>query len=360
MRYFTSIYSVETYSQFSAGDRSLAVFSAKNKPLLAKIQPGDRIVCYLAGLSAFFAVLEVMGALRDLADGSPYPLAFPVRILAWQNQGTMLPVKREAVWQALSFTHYRPVGAGGWNATLRRSGTRMLEEDGHTITRLLLALDERPEPDGFPAEAWTRSPEATAGATVCETTDPVVRPEPVGAPEYRTSLKMQAVLADIGATMGFQVWIPAADRGAVEALMNSETDCLLHQLPAALVSDPVALRTIEQIDVLWLYKSTVKRAFEVEHTTAVYSGILRMADLLALQPNFHTRLHLVAPAERRAKVFHELARPAFSMYPQGAMFALCTYIEYEALKRLADSPFLRSMNDSALDLIAEQAPGLTR
>jgi hypothetical protein len=27
------------------------------------------------------------------------------------------------------------------------------------------------------------------------------------------------------------------------------------------------------------------RAFEIEHTTAVYPGLLRMADLLALQPN---------------------------------------------------------------------------
>ena len=41
------------------------------------------------------------------------------------------------------------------------------------------------------------------------------------------------------------------------------------------------------------------RAFEVEHTTAIYSGLLRMADLLALQLNMQIRLHLVAPEERR-------------------------------------------------------------
>ena len=44
------------------------------------------------------------------------------------------------------------------------------------------------------------------------------------------------------------------------------------------------LQTIEQIDVLWLRGRAIVRAFEVEHTTAVYSGILRMVDLLALQP----------------------------------------------------------------------------
>jgi hypothetical protein len=37
------------------------------------------------------------------------------------------------------------------------------------------------------------------------------------------------------------------------------------------------------------------RAFEVEHTTAIYSGLLRMADLLSLVPNMDIKLHIVAP-----------------------------------------------------------------
>jgi len=35
---------------------------------------------------------------------------------------------------------------------------------------------------------------------------------------------------------------------------------------------------------------------------AVYSGLLRMADLLALQPNMDIRLHIVGSVERRASV----------------------------------------------------------
>jgi hypothetical protein len=49
--------------------------------------------------------------------------------------------------------------------------------------------------------------------------------------------------------------------------------------------DTTTLDTIERIDVLWLDGRSIARAFEVEHTTAVYSGLLRMADLLALIPN---------------------------------------------------------------------------
>jgi hypothetical protein len=116
------------------------------------------------------------------------------------------------------------------------------------------------------------------------------------------------------------------------------------------------LKTIEQIDVLWLSKKTIVRAFEVEHTTAVYSGILRMADLLALQPNFHTRLHIVAPEERRKKVFQELRRPAFSVFEQGPLSRLCSYLPYEKVQELAEDPNLEYLKPEVLDKL-EEWPG---
>ena len=48
------------------------------------------------------------------------------------------------------------------------------------------------------------------------------------------------------------------------------------------------------------------RAFEVEHTTSVYSGILCMADLLALQPNMDIKLHIVVPTTKRDKCVRQL------------------------------------------------------
>ena len=41
-------------------------------------------------------------------------------------------------------------------------------------------------------------------------------------------------------------------------------------------------RTIELIDVLWLKGNTILAAFEIEATTSIYSGLLRISDLLAL------------------------------------------------------------------------------
>jgi hypothetical protein len=49
--------------------------------------------------------------------------------------------------------------------------------------------------------------------------------------------------------------------------------------------DDATNRTVELIDVLWLQGNAIVAAFEVESTTSIYSGPLRMADLVAMQPN---------------------------------------------------------------------------
>jgi hypothetical protein len=123
--------------------------------------------------------------------------------------------------------------------------------------------------------------------------------------EARQSIQVQAKLARIGSIMGFKVWIPRADRNRVkELLTDREHAAFIEGLP--LNYDSATIDTIELIDILWLKGRSIVRAFEVEHTTAVYSGLLRMADLLALQPNMAIRLHIVAPDERREKVFREM------------------------------------------------------
>lgn len=71
----------------------------------------------------------------------------------------------------------------------------------------------------------------------------------------------------------------------------------------------------ELIDVLWLdpIAGRVVAAYEVEHSTSIYSGIVRMLDL-ALGGDAHALegLFLVAPDSREDEVRAQLARPAFS------------------------------------------------
>jgi hypothetical protein len=119
--------------------------------------------------------------------------------------------------------------------------------------------------------------------------------------------------------------------------------------------DETTLKTIEQIDVIWLKGRAITRAFEVEHTTSIYSGLLRMADLLALQPNMDIRLHIVAPIERRDKVFQEIRRPVFSLLERTPLSEVCTFLSYASLRELAQQPHLSHLSDSVLDEYEESA-----
>jgi hypothetical protein len=160
------------------------------------------------------------------------------------------------------------------------------------------------------------------------------RPVPAQG-EVRESIQIQALLADIGFRMGMQVWLPRSDRAAVAAEWKGDHSPPLERLP--LNYDEITLKTIEQIDVLWLKGRSIRRAFEVEHTTSVYSGILRMADLLAVQPNM------------------DLRRPVFSLLERGPLSESCTYLSYDSLRELAAQPNLAHLKESVLDDYEESA-----
>jgi hypothetical protein len=174
------------------------------------------------------------------------------------------------------------------------------------------------------------------------------------SPEARLSIQIQAKLARIGAVMGFKIWIPRSDRGRVTELLQArEQAALLQELP--LNFDDTTMYTVEQIDVLWLRGRAIYRAFEVEQTTAVYSGLLRMADLLALQPNMDIRLHIVAPDERRDKVFTEMKRPVFSVLERGPLSRRSTFLSYESVEAMNSLEHLAHTNDSIIAEYEEPA-----
>ena len=165
--------------------------------------------------------------------------------------------------------------------------------------------------------------------------------------EARQSIQVQARLAEIGAIMGLKIWIPRNDKNRVLELVSvDKRNAILEDLP--LNYDKATLDTIEQIDVLWLKRTSIVRAFEVEHTTAVYSGLLRMADLLALQPNMDIRLHIVAPDERREKVFREMRRPVFALLERGPLSRSCTFISYDSVHEIGNLKHLPHTNEGII------------
>ena len=83
--------------------------------------------------------------------------------------------------------------------------------------------------------------------------------------------------------------------------------------------------------MLWIDAGVVVCAFEVEHSTAVYSGLLRLSDLVTVQPYTSIRLFIVANADRRGKVARELMRPTFAK-SRPPLAQVCQFLSYERLE----------------------------
>jgi len=126
-----------------------------------------------------------------------------------------------------------------------------------------------------------------------------------------THTGMQGALRDVGHALQFDVWIASNDRSRSYGAGALGDGCL-PQLP---LSSLDAADSVRLIDVVWFEKgsSRVAAAFEVEHSTSIYSGIVRMLDLALGSPAaVESRLFLVAPDGRREDVAQQLRRPAFS------------------------------------------------
>ncbi len=143
--------------------------------------------------------------------------------------------------------------------------------------------------------------------------------------------EIQHLLLKLGSDMGLGVWVARNDRNReYKGQRLADIATVREELPRQFDED--TSRTIRLIDVLWLRRDTVVGAFEIEKSTSIYSGLLRMADLVALQPNLNIPLYIVAPDARRAKVREEINRPVFSRALEPPLAATCRYIAFDRLR----------------------------
>lgn len=366
MAYLIDLFSPETYEAFSRSTRDISGFRIRHRGMAERISPRDIFVCYLTRLSRWFGVLEVVeGPFVDntpifVPNADPFVVRFRVQPLVWLDIDKAIPIHADEIWNGLSFTRGLERGSTAWTGKVRGSLVRLDDRDGKLLCERLEAQaaggKSYPLTEDDSRKLATHTVTRPDKVVIVSVPDDSGLAEPVETPaevEVRDSTRIQALIATVGARMGLSIWLPRADRTAVLTEWKSEPGALLERLP--LNYDDTTLRTIEQIDVIWLRGRSIVRAFEVEHTTSVYSGILRMADLLALQPNMEIKLHIVAPSAKREKVFSEIRRPVFSLLEKGPLADSCTYLSYDSLHELAAQKHLAHLSDSVLDEYAEEA-----
>ena len=158
----------------------------------------------------------------------------------------------------------------------------------------------------------------------------VVEGEEEAAEEIPMHTNVQHLLVQLGRAAGCFVWVPQGDRGRPVSKGTLGDECIKELPPMGLNEE--ALRRISYIDVLWIRQNSPVSAFEIETTTSIYSGLLRMSDLLAVVPALRISLFVVAPEERQDRALRELARPTFSKL---GLSEYCKFVSSEKLEDLA-------------------------
>lgn len=135
--------------------------------------------------------------------------------------------------------------------------------------------------------------------------------------------QVQTLLSAIGVAKGYDIWVPYNDRGKIDTTFINGT-AYRSELPSLLtcISD-----VAEEIDVVWLYKGAnrVRSLFEVEHTTSIYSALIRFNDVHLAAPDANQSFQIIARDERRPTFVRQLNRPTFRA---SGLNQICTFLEY--------------------------------
>jgi len=146
------------------------------------------------------------------------------------------------------------------------------------------------------------------------------RAEPV--PELSHS-QVQTLIGSLGARKGYEIWVPLNDRPRMDWSMATRFECSA-SCPLSIIQ---IREIVEEIDVIWTERgSGAPRAFfEVEHSTPIYSALLRFNDVHILSPRLGARFSIVSNDDRRSLFVRQLSRPTFRA---SGLSEACNFLEY--------------------------------
>jgi predicted RNA-binding protein len=144
MAYYLDLFSPETYEAFSRSDQTISGFRPRQRNAAQRVNPGDKLLCYMTKLSRWFGLLEVAtGPFEDntpifYPEDDPFTVRFRVRPTIWLPKESGVPIHEPELWDALSFTKGHDRGSAKWTGTVRHSLLRLTDQDGALIERVLI------------------------------------------------------------------------------------------------------------------------------------------------------------------------------------------------------------------------------
>jgi hypothetical protein len=359
-KYFRTSYTPTTYKEFRENQIQKTGVPLRFKTLVKNISPGDIMLIYVIKYSRFCGLFEVASeftpssnSLYRKDDEKHFVLQADIKniIALPEEQGKSMFM--DDIWENLTLTKGKSKRGGyfqGSISTLKREDGQLLEKliREQSVNKIVYPFSEKE----IEHIKWWNKYEQVRMHGDPEKQEEVESPPPDSTEqkcdeedvkkEYFESSKVQAQIAKIGVALGFKIWVPANDKSKIKEISNLPDDAFAESIPGT--GD--MRQIVKYIDVLWIDKKMIVRAFEVEGTTAIYSGLLRMADLLADNPYLNILLHIVAPEDRQEKVFSELSRSSMRSLK---LPEKCSYISYDSINELYEDKNLSFYKDSIID-----------
>lgn len=355
MAFFLNLFTGTTWEEFQKAGANVTGFRENSWKRAERIKKGDIFLCYMVGVKRWVGLLEVLGErYRDevaIWDEEVFPVRFSVKPIIMLTPETGVPM--EEFEGKVSFFE-EGANSRQWSGLVRSSATKYKDRDGKAIEAAITTAEEAPVSRNVDPKKLKRSAnlyktkinteegEVEAVLSVPSDEDEedttittsTTHPDEVVPSSSHTEIQYR--LLELGSKMGLKIWAPKNDRNRVwDGKTIAEIPRLLDSLPTNF--DDVTNRIVENIDVIWMSnENAIVAAFEVEHSTAIYSGLLRMSDLLTMQPNIDIKLYIVAPDERYDKFRRELPRPTFA-YRKKPLHSVCGFVPYSRLCETLDA-----------------------
>ena len=343
--YWTDIFTLETWAQAEQRDYQVTGFPAPTHSkggysvhMFERVRPGDVLLCYCKRpASRWIGALRVTGeafigdepiwGFDDMGQVR-YPWRFPTEPIVTLEPQQGLP--GEVVAQSLGFLSR----LSRWGTFLQRSLNAVPDRDGARLVEMLREPREAVPIVVPPRRGRARvsrdadAPEPTPIDAHAQPVTLVVAPPDEGEPSVdRTHMEIEAKLRDIGLHEGYDVWV--ADRGTIWNDEPLGTGCL-GELPV--VASEQTRKVMRNIDVIWFRRGAGHpvRFFEIEHSTTVYSGLLRFNDVIIDFPI--TEAFVVGEDDKtRRKFEREITRRTFE---HSGLISVTHFLTYEDVRQI--------------------------
>lgn len=270
------------------------VWATYNRKIGNIAKKGDIFIFYVKGTWCFKGIFKALSdwyetnkiiwpnEIRENRKRAPYQMNIQPILLGEADYKNLVP-KLKFV-EKKHVPHVYLQGTGGTPANFRKP----LEESDYKI--IYEEMQKKPMPIPPPA------PRAVAPPSIPTPVEPIME-------EQLTHEEIEGILLELGNLLDFDTYTPNKSKEYKGKKLGDIST--LKEIPS--FTYPRILDTVKEVDVIWFKDDYPRYCFEVEHTTDISKGLLRLFQIRELPSKFF----ILAPSTRISKFETEIRKDPF-------------------------------------------------